>query len=163
MKRLNLALAALVLVLPPTRAAEPQPGTKLALVRDPKVLKDLKVTDAQASKLKDAKDEASLLAALRVEQLKQLTQISYATRGGAALMDEAVQNELALTDAQKADAKRIWTRKEVELGMFLKVARFRNAQARTNYILDKRKGAGEALLGLLTDAQRKTFAAMQGK
>jgi len=163
MTRTLLALAALALLAPAGRGDEPEPGTPLALIHNPRVQREIKLSDKQAEAVKSVTDEAGLHKALRLTQLKRLTQISYQKRGGAAVLDEAVMKHLGLADDQKARILSIWKNKELTLQMKLKVARFKTAEDRPLYILNNRRDAGDDVLRELTDDQKKTFAALQGK
>ncbi len=163
MTRTFLALAALATSSAPLLADEPEPGTPLDLVQKARVQKELKLTDKQVEAVKSAADEAALGKILKLTQLKRLTQLSYQRRGGAAVMDEAVQKHLKLADDQKARINTIWKNKELNLQMKLKVARFKTPEDRPLYILNNRRDAGEEILKELTDDQRKAFAELQGK
>jgi hypothetical protein len=151
------------------------PGTPLALLSKERVRKELKLTDGQAATVKKLSADArkdpraakkaleTLGKTLEPKQYKRLEEISYQARGGAAVGDPKVARALKLTDKQKREVREIWVNEEKSLGMFLKVARFRNAAARQAFISNHRKKAGEKMLGVLDAAQQKQFAGLLGE
>jgi hypothetical protein len=164
MSRTLLALTALAALTPSLTAAEPEPGSPLALIQtSARVRKELKLTEKQAKAVQSVEDEATLAKLLDAEQMKRLTQLSYQRRGGAAILDEAVQKALSLDEGQKMRIADIWKNKELNLQMKLKVARFKTPEDRSLYILNNRREAGEEVLRELTEDQKKKFAALQGK
>jgi hypothetical protein len=168
MNRIVLTLAGL-LTAGVLSAQEPKgPGTPLALLAHEKVRKELKLSGEQADQLKTLKADSGdvrekLGKILEPGQLKRLGQISLQVRGGEALTDRAVANELKLTKKQRADIAEAKSDADRTLPMFLQVARFRNAEARRKYIRNHYKQAGDKMLAVLTSEQKKQFTKMQGK
>jgi hypothetical protein len=164
-----------VLFLAQVARAEAAPGTPLALLAQPRVQKELKLTDKQVTavkglaasvnkkdaKLADALDAAK--KALEPEQLARLKEISYQARGGQALADAEVSEALKLTKKQKDEIGETWQDEEKKLKMLLAVARFRNAEAMRTFVSNHRKEAAKKMLGVLSDEQKKQFTKMQGK
>jgi hypothetical protein len=147
-------------------AKAPAPGTPLALVTHEKVRKELKLSADQVDKVKALKGEGAqekLARVLEPAQIQRLREISLQVRGGAALKDSAVADELKLTRKQKADVAEAQSDADRTLPMFLQVARFRNAQAKKKYIRNHYKQAAEKMLAVLTEEQKKQFTKMQGK
>src|SRR5437764_302054 len=107
------------------------PGGPLALAADPKVQKELGLSDEQAKAVnrlvEDVRKDASaageafktLGKTLRPAQLKRLREITYQVRGGAALGDAEVQRELKLTGKQKEEIAKVWKEEEAKLNDFL--------------------------------------------
>lgn len=75
-----------------------------ALLRNPSVSKELKLTDEQIKKVPDAVWKA-LAEVLDPEQTKRLRQIVLQQRGAQAFTDAKVQTALKLTDEQKETIK----------------------------------------------------------
>jgi hypothetical protein len=147
----------------------------LALLLKPHVQKELKLDDQQLTRVKKlhasvsasprAADSAiaALDKTLKPEQCRRLKEISFQVRRGAALTDSEVARELGLSADQKKQLHSIWTNDEKSLGMYLKVARFRNKQHQQEWISWKRYyETGKKMLAVLTDAQQKQFARMKG-
>jgi hypothetical protein len=176
MMRIAMVLAACVLVSA-ARAADGPPitGMPLALAANERVQKELKLSMEQAAAVKDlharvgdgAKTATEAYKALektlRPEQWQRLQEITYQVRGGAVLTNPAVAKALGLGDRQKSEVRDVWVNEEKNLGMLLKVRRFRTSEIRARYIHNHRKDAGEKMLALLTKAQQKDFQKLQGK
>jgi hypothetical protein len=151
------------------------PGGPLSLAANPKVQKELGLSDEQARAVNRLSEEVrkdagaagpafkTLGKTLTPAQSKRLRQISYQVRGGSALGDSEVQRELKLTAKQKEEVGTVWKAEEAKLDDFLARARFRSPEARDAYVLKHRREAGERLLKVLTEAQRKAFKTLQGK
>jgi hypothetical protein len=172
MTRFALSTACLFLFVSAALAHEPEPGSLVSLALDPKVQKEILLTEAQLADVEklraaDEKDpaaaQAKLLATLKRLQAKRLREISYQARGGSALADDAVAAELKLTPEQKAQVEKIWKNKVLDLQMREKVARFRTPATRAAWLLRNRKEQGEDLLPILTAEQKKAFEMMQGR
>jgi len=176
MKRIVFSLAAILLWVPVAAAQDrPAPGTPLALLSREKVQKELKLTDDQLKTVKgltadlkkgtvkSADLQARLKKALKPAQLERLQQISYQVRGGQALLDSDVAGTLKLTEKQKDRLAALKDRADKELKMFLSVARFKNAEAMATFIRKHYEKAGQKMLAVLSDAQKKQFTRMQGK
>jgi hypothetical protein len=176
MMRIAIVAGVVLLVSAPAEAQGPTaPGTPLALLVKERVQKELKLTDEQAATVKklhaDVRKEpkaavkafTTLNKTLEPAQHKRLKEISYQVRGGVAVGDPDVARGLKLTPKQRAEARDIWVNEEKTLGMYLKVARFRNPAARHNFIAKHRKEAGDKMLGTLDEEQRKQFAMMLGE
>lgn len=176
MKPFLYAVPVLVLLAGLARADEATlPGSPLALLAHERVQKELKLTEKQATAVKglaasvnkgDAKTADALATAkktLDADQLTRLKEISYQVRGGAALADEDVARELKLTKKQITEASDVWTKEEKNLKDFLARARFRSREAMLEHVSKHRKKAGESMLAVLDDEQKKAFTKLQGK
>jgi hypothetical protein len=177
MIRIAMVLTAVLLATSPVAAQGPTaPGMPLALLLKPRLQKEIKVDDEQLSRVKKlhaavsanpkAADSAiaGLEKTLKPEQYKRLKEISYRVRGGAALLDPDVTRELHLTAEQKKQLHSIWTNDEKSLGMYLKVARFRDKQHQQEWMSWKRyTETGKKMLAVLTEDQQKQFARMKGE
>jgi transposase len=172
----RIVMAVVLLVLPAVQASEALEGGQLLdLARRSAVQKELKLTAAQqadivalVNKANTANlqaDEANtaLEKVLQAQQLNRLRQIRYQLLGGAACIDPAVQKALGLSAEVIRRIQTQWESDELSLQMVLKVARFRSAEARHQFILKTRQDNGKKLLDLLTQEQRDQYNKLQGR
>src|SRR5262249_40499883 len=105
----------------------------------------------------------ALAKALKPAQLKRLKEISYQVRGGAALGDEEVAKELALTAGPQGDLLKIWKDAESKLRNALAVINWSSDRAKWKYVAKHRREAAGQMLRALPDEKRKQFSKLQGK
>jgi hypothetical protein len=135
------------------------------LVQNEAVQKELKVTEEQAKKLKEALDkvnaayraemEKAIAGALDEKQNKRLKQIQLQQMGTNALNTADVAKDLKLSDEQKTKIKETveaFTKKSRELG-------FQDREERQKL----RTETNEKLNSVLNDDQKKAFKEMLGE
>jgi hypothetical protein len=163
----------------------------LFLIRDPGVQADLKLRDDQKTAVRHVLDEIdgplwllrdanaedggdrlqaliakakiALNSTLKPDQWKRIDQIVLQAQGPEALSLPAVAQKLALSADQKKEIREAIEsrRKELqELVEQVKKGTEKDGQEKANKI---RSAAQEQLLAILTESQRKQWAALQGK
>ena len=162
----------------PGRQEEPaffDPTSPAVLLSDyPAVQNELEVSDEQRAGVRKVRDRwgrgeltedqalLELCDLLRPAQFERLKQVMWHVRGGAALRDPALRESLDLTEKQGEQIGAIWRRESTRLREALKTARFKSDRDRRASIIAFTRSAGEKMLGVLTDEQRKELAALRG-
>jgi uncharacterized protein YwqG len=130
-----------------------------ALVQNPQVKGELKMTDQQAEKLPAAAMKA-LAEVLDATQLKRLKQIYLQTRGNAVYLEADVKKELKITDDQ---AKKIQ-------GAIDKLTKDQQEMLQGGFdpdtftkIQELQKSTDDAVLATLTADQKSTWTKMIGE
>lgn len=148
------------------------------------VKKELKITDDQEKRAKDAFGDVlqvdgdrimitmtgdtdlkelgkNALKVLDADQTKRLKEVWIQEQFGTAIADDEVAKELALTDDQRKSAD-----KEIESAGQALMEMFQGGDhgpEMAKKALEIRKKAGEKMLALLTEEQKKKYEAMKGK
>lgn len=117
------------------------------------------MTDMMAKAKKDA------AAILTADQNKRLHEIWIQVSGNAVILDEGVQKDLGITDAQKAKIKDLQTKQnDANQAVFEKVQNGEIDRSEIQGIMKKNSDALNAELGkVLTDDQKNKLKAMSGK
>ena len=170
----HISAVVVVLIASGAWAAPLDSGHPLSLVSNAKVQKELGLKPEQvkavepllAAAVDDATTKeatATVAKTLDADQMKRLKEISYQARGGIALADADVAGKVGLSRTQARKLADIARNLELDLGMVLKVTRFRNAEAKRRFVLEWRKGVEKDMLAELSEGQKKAFEKMQGK
>jgi hypothetical protein len=101
-------------------------------------------------------------ALLDAGQLARFKQISLQVRGNAAIADDAVAKELALSDDQMAQARTIGEETSRQMQELRRGARDGDREEMGKKMDELQKNADEEYLAVLTDEQKAKFAAMKG-
>lgn len=157
---------------------------KVFMIFRPAVKKELKITDDQEKRAKDAFGDIlqvdgdrimitmtgdtdlkelgkNALKVLDADQTKRLKEVWIQEQFGTAIADDEVAKELALTDDQRKSAD-----KEIESAGQALMEMFQGGDhgpEMAKKALEVRKKAGEKMLALLTEEQKKKYEAMKGK
>jgi hypothetical protein len=128
-----------------------------SLVQRKDVQKELKITDEQLEKIRDAVSKA-VTTSLSDKQVSRLDQLILQKKGATALKDSKIQSKLQLSKTQKEDIKSLLAdfekdsaqiRKEEGFGAFKKIG-------------ELRKELNGKLMGVLNANQKKTYEEMTG-
>jgi Spy/CpxP family protein refolding chaperone len=138
------------------RGADPS-----ALLGNPSVQKELKLTEEQQQKIPEAVQKA-LKEVLEPAQYKRLQQIQLQLRGTAALREADVQKKLKMTAQQKDDLKTLFTDMQNELNELRKEAQGGNFGEMFQKMRELQKETDEKVMKLLTAEQKKAWRDMTG-
>jgi Spy/CpxP family protein refolding chaperone len=132
-----------------------------ALVRNPGVQKELKLSEEQIAKLPEAVLKA-LGEVLNPDQLKRLKQIELQQRGTQAFKEPKVQTALKFTNEQKEKVNTILEDSAKELKAVMEEARGGNFQGLREKMTNLRKETDERLDSVLTAQQKTAWKDMIG-
>lgn len=157
-------------VLMPTLAlaAEPLPGTPLALVGHARVRTELGLSKEQLADLdkldrKSADANKKLADILKDAQKKRLGEIRVQVRGAAALTEPDGVPGVVLDKKHAKQIARIWKNEELDLAMQLNVAIFKTPFDRLLFLRNHRRDAAKRIHDTLSDEQKAALEKAKGK
>ncbi|MDR3690021.1 MAG: hypothetical protein P4L46_11625 [Fimbriimonas sp.] len=189
MKIQTIAVVAFALLCSVAFAQQGPPPRDLMLTKKiffalgPKTITEIKLTDAEKTKILDAFDgglevdgnrislrltggqdlaamEAEALKVLDKDQTKRLQELWIQYIGGLAIADDTVAKQLGLSDEQKKKADKLVDKGGSEASELLTGEPDPSVGKKINEIRSK---YGKKILALLTDDQAKTFETLKGK